>query len=126
MQPVGVRRPQGRRTTRVVSRGLAAILVLGVLATAAVAAAQATGQLRLAPVLSGSMTPQIYKGDLVVAQPVATSDLRAGDVLLFNAPIPGRPAVVHRIYDVVHLPDGEPAFHSSRSSRPARRYTRAR
>ena len=44
--------------------------------------------------------------------PSPRRDLRAGDVLLFNAPIPGRPAVVHRIYDVIRLPDGEPAFHT--------------
>lgn len=47
--------------------------------------------------LSGSMAPSIRTGDLLVdmAQPVES--VRAGQVLSFRAPMPGRPVVTHRV-----------------------------
>jgi len=59
----------------------------------------ATGRFRLAPVLSGSMSPSIPTGSLVFAEPVPTSDVSVGDVILFNAPTDGNPLTMHRIYE---------------------------
>ncbi len=80
---------------------LVALVVTGsVLALGAVLAGSATHTFRLAPVLSGSMTPTIPKGSLVMAEPIATKQLQVGDVLLFQAPVQGHPLVMHRIFSI--------------------------
>src|SRR2546423_14928240 len=112
MQREPGRRRSRRRPARVLSWLLVAVIAVGVRAVGAVAVGSALGKWRLAPVLSGSMSPEIHRGDIVVAQPVSPRDLQPGDVLLFNAPIPGRPAVVHRIYDRQTLLDGSATFHT--------------
>jgi len=97
--------------TRVVHGVVAALVVVSALALAGVVAGHVTGRFRLAPVLSGSMSPTIPTGSLVMAEPVAKTDLRVGDVLLFNAPIDGRPLVMHRIHDRT-VRHGDPVFHT--------------
>jgi signal peptidase I len=76
---------------------------------AVIAIGQLTGAWRLAPVLSGSMEPNVPKGAMVVAEPADVHDLRVGDVMLFNAPIEGHPPVVHRIHEILEV-EGQPAF----------------
>jgi signal peptidase I len=86
-----------------------------VLASAALLCVLAVGtaldRWRLAPVLSGSMSPEIPRGAVVLAEPVQPRELRAGDVLLFTAPIAGHPLVVHRIHDVAER-HGVRVFHT--------------
>ena len=53
-------------------------------------------------VMSGSMTPAIMTGDLVMSEPVPATDLRPGQVALFRA-ADGR-TLVHRVEKVA--PDG--------------------
>jgi signal peptidase len=62
-----------------------------------VAVGPLTGQWRSAPVLSGSMTPRYPVGSLVFARPMPSAHLTVGDVILFQAPEPGNPTVMHRI-----------------------------
>ena len=65
---------------------------------------QLTGRWRLLPVLSGSMAPEMVRGDLAWLEPKATSELRAGDVLVYNSPRWGssRPRpIIHRVIQVV-------------------------
>jgi signal peptidase I len=85
------------------------LVTLSSLLVAVIAFGETTGSWRLAPVLSGSMEPNVPKGAMVVAEPVDLRDLRVGDVMLFNAPIEGRPPVVHRIHQILEI-DGERAF----------------
>jgi signal peptidase len=48
-------------------------------------------------VLTGSMSPRIHPGDLVLAAPVVAGSVRPGQVVLFRDPVhPGR-TVVHRL-----------------------------
>lgn len=51
-------------------------------------------------VLSGSMSPAIGTGDVVVERPVSPLDLRVGDVVTFQDPDRAGRAVTHRIRDV--------------------------
>ena len=101
----------GPMARRLVSGVLVTIIVASALAAVVVVGGEAAGSWRVAPVASGSMVPSFGPGDLVVAEPVDKDALQPGDVLLFNAPIAGRPAVVHRIADR-ELMDGEPVFHT--------------
>src|SRR3954470_13283754 len=95
------RRPGGVAATLSLASGaarVAAALLLAVLAGLVIAslAPQAVG-LSAHVVVSGSMAPQIDVGDVVLTEPVATSDLRAGQVLLFTDPEqPGR-LLLHRL-----------------------------
>jgi signal peptidase I len=99
------------RLALVVSAALATAVVASAALLCTLAAGTALDQWRLAPVLSGSMEPEIPKGAMVLAEPVEVNELRAGDVLLFNAPSEGHPLVVHRVFDVEHRRLG-PVFHT--------------
>ncbi|MFC2143814.1 signal peptidase I [Candidatus Aenigmatarchaeota archaeon] len=48
---------------------------------------------------SNSMVPTFYKGDILILQGVASSDLVAGDVIVFSPPNQQIP-VVHRIIEI--------------------------
>ncbi|MFC5724520.1 signal peptidase I [Streptomyces gamaensis] len=56
------------------------------------------------PVLTGSMTPEIAQGDLVVTSPMDPADIRVGEVVAFLPPPPYTPPgglpVVHRVRSV--------------------------
>lgn len=60
-----------------------------------------TGAYRTLTVLSGSMTPAIARGSMVVVTPISPADLSRGDVITFNAPIDGAPVVTHRVDAIV-------------------------
>lgn len=71
-------------------RGMALVpLVLGALVLA--------GQLRVMPVLSGSMTPGLPVGTLVAVTPATSVDV--GEVIMFVPPGAARP-VLHRVVSV--------------------------
>jgi signal peptidase len=48
-------------------------------------------------VMSGSMTPYIRTGDVVIAMPIAPLDARPGDIVSFNDPSRGGKLVTHRV-----------------------------
>jgi signal peptidase I len=81
------------------------LLVLACATAAAIPlVGQVTGRWRLLPVLSGSMAPGMVRGDLAWLQPKATSELRVGDVLVYNTPRWGssRPRrTIHRVVEIV-------------------------
>ena len=85
-----------------VLRAVLAAVAVGLL-TAACAAGVASRLLhvRAVPVLTGSMSPQVPAGSLVLTTRVAPDALRVGDVIAFAPPLPyrtlgGRP-VLHRV-----------------------------
>jgi signal peptidase len=57
-------------------------------------------------VRSGSMSPTIPVGALVIAVPVSADELRAGDVIVFERPDRPGTKVVHRIHAVEQSPSG--------------------
>jgi signal peptidase I len=95
------RRPAGAAATLSLVSGAAratAALLLAVLAGLVIAslAPQALG-LSAHVVVSGSMAPQIDVGDVVLTAPVAASDLRAGQVVLFTDPDQPDRLLLHRL-----------------------------
>ncbi len=78
-------------------RAASSVLVLAVLAALLLALGAATGRLRTAAVLTGSMAPYAPAGSAVLTVPVSTSRVRAGDVVTLRAPAPWSSVVTHRV-----------------------------
>jgi signal peptidase len=72
----------------------AASFVLAVLLAAALP--QALGGTSMV-VLSGSMTPTIRTGDVVVVRPIAPTEAAVGDIVTFKDPAGGDRMLVHRV-----------------------------
>lgn len=76
---------------------LAGLVGLVALAGLAVFVLSALGVVRLVPVLSNSMAPQMPVGSLAITLPITQPEVRAGDVIVFTDPDdPGR-RVIHRV-----------------------------
>jgi signal peptidase I len=93
------------------------------LAVVAAVVLQLTGLYKFTPVLTGSMTPDIPKGALVVSEKVDGKDVRNGDVVLFVPPDPftppdGRP-VVHRVVSVEPRDGGAVEVRTKGDANPA-------
>jgi signal peptidase len=89
---------------RRVSLGSAVATTLVVVATAALAVpvvGHVSGRWRLLPILSGSMAPRIPTGSLVLATRKPASAVRAGDVIIFRAPVAGHRLIAHRVVAVL-------------------------
>jgi signal peptidase len=94
--------PWSGRLARV-SRGARVALCALVLAAAGVAAvAVGSGSWQIRPVLSGSMRPTFPIGGAVVAQRVATSSLRVGEVVVLHPPDDRTISYMHRIVWLEH------------------------
>lgn len=79
-------------TVVVVLAGAGAITLLGL--------GPRSGRYATLTVLSGSMAPTIAPGSVAIVRPIDLADLRAGDVIAFQAPIDGRPTVTHRVVEI--------------------------
>jgi signal peptidase I len=66
--------------------------------------------LRFDAILSGSMSPSMDVGDLVVVAPQSPDDLKVGDVIVFQSPI-GNGLICHRIIAITQE-DGSLVFHT--------------
>lgn len=53
-------------------------------------------------VRSGSMTPAIRTGDVVVVRPIAPADAMVGDIVTFKDPDGSERLLVHRVRAIVH------------------------
>jgi signal peptidase len=80
---------------RLASAGATAILSLLCSATFWALAPLAVG-LRSEVVMSGSMSPRLQPGDVVVSAPVAVENLRPGMIISFTDPADGKRNLMHR------------------------------
>jgi signal peptidase len=78
------------------------VLGLAVAALATVVLGPRLGLFQVETVLSGSMAPTFEPGDLVIVVPEPLTDVRAGQVLSFQAPTPGHRVETHRVARVVN------------------------
>jgi signal peptidase len=91
-----------RGMTRLVGRlVLRAALAFAVVFLLAVGVGPLTGKYRTVTVLSGSMKPDMPPGSLAVVVPVDPSEIQVGDVITYEAPIPGQPVTTHRVIEVL-------------------------
>lgn len=87
-------------------RAASTVLVLAVLAALLLTVGAATGRLRTAAVLTGSMAPFAPTGSAVLTVSVPTADLRPGDVVTLRAPAPWSSVVTHRVVGAERRADG--------------------
>lgn len=64
-----------------------------------------SGAYRTLTILSDSMEPTFSAGDAIIATPVPSREVRAGDVITYHAPVAGRPVVTHRVVKVTEPGD---------------------
>lgn len=65
-----------------------------------------SGRWQGAPVLTGSMSPAIDAGALIVARSGSVEDLRVDDIIVFHAPTGARPITVHRVVELEPSAEG--------------------
>jgi signal peptidase len=65
-----------------------------------------TGRYRVITVLSGSMSPKMPAGSLVISVPEPLSALRVGQVVTFEAPTAAHQVVTHRVIQITTTPAG--------------------
>jgi signal peptidase len=56
--------------------------------------------------LTGSMSPLINPGDIVVTMPVPTNEIRTGDIITYHIPVEDQRVETHRVTEVTANPDG--------------------
>jgi signal peptidase len=61
---------------------------------------------RTMTMLTGSMSPGIDPGDVVVSTPVSVEDVEVGMVISYHIPIDDHRVVTHRVIEVQHTADG--------------------
>jgi signal peptidase len=61
---------------------------------------------RTMTMLTGSMSPGIDPGDVVVSTPVSVEDVEVGMVISYHIPIDDHRVVTHRVTEVQHTADG--------------------
>src|SRR3954453_16617326 len=106
-RPAAERAGLGRRllagTVRWSVRGLMAVAVL---AFAVLAIGPHVLGYRTMTMLTGSMSPQIDPGDVVVSPPLDVQDVTEGMVISYHIPIDDHRVVTHRVTSVQHDSDG--------------------
>jgi signal peptidase len=102
------------RVVRGVTRVILVVSCLVALLVFGLALAQWAYGYQTMTVLSGSMTPAIGVGSLVVTKPVPADQVRIGDVITFHPPNDGSVVVTHR---VVALESSEGAVGSEAAPR---------
>jgi signal peptidase len=92
-----------RRLARSVSTLLLCFAVLGLLS---VTLGPRLLHYRTATMLTGSMSPAIRSGDVIVDTPLALRDVRVGQVLTYHIPVDDHRVISHRVIEVQHLAPG--------------------
>src|SRR3954468_17515031 len=90
-------------TTRWFVRGL---VVVAALAFAVLAVGPHVLGYRTMTMLTGSMSPQIDPGDVVISTPLDVHDVTEGMVISYHIPIDDHRVVTHRVVSVEHGDDG--------------------
>ena len=92
------------RTRRILNRVLTVVTTLLLVLAAAVFLLLAVGPrvfgYQTATMLTGSMSPLINPGDVVVTAPVDVADLAVGDIITYHIPIEDHRVETHRIVEI--------------------------
>ncbi len=62
--------------------------------------------------LTGSMSPLINPGDVVVTVPVPVGEIKAGDIITYHIPVGEQQVETHRVVDVSTNAEGSTAVHT--------------
>lgn len=77
-------------------------LVITAIGFAFLALGPRLGDYRTLTMLSGSMSPKMPTGSVVIEVPKKATDLKVGDVVTIAAPTPDKPVVTHRVIEVTN------------------------
>lgn len=72
--------------------------------------------------LTGSMSPLIKAGDVVVTTSVPTAEIRVGDVITYAIPVENHRTVTHRVTEILTDDDGHMAIRTKGDANPTRDY----
>ena len=67
-----------------------------------------TTDIPLVAIASGSMSPALEVGDLIIVQGIPPTDIQIGDIIVFDSPQGNR--TIHRVTRIQTLPDGAIQF----------------
>ncbi|WP_231185157.1 signal peptidase I [Haladaptatus sp. DYF46] len=95
-----------RKPRRIARIGGGVVLAFALVLTTVVVFPQMVGASGSYVVLSGSMSPTIHAGDVVISRTVETADIEAGDVIVFHDGVVPSDRTTHRVVNVVHRDDG--------------------
>jgi signal peptidase I len=84
-----------------ISVALRVVLVVALLALAGLGLGPRTGAYRTLTVLSGSMRPLFGAGDVVIATPEPTRDLKVGQVITYSIPVGDHHVETHRVIRIL-------------------------
>lgn len=100
-----VRRPAPAGTVRKVANvGATALLAVAAIAFLLLAIGPRLMGYQTATMLTGSMSPLINPGDVVVTAPIAAADLRTGDIITYSIPVEDHRVVTHRVIEIIAEP----------------------
>ena len=103
--------PGGRSVVRRLGNLLGNLVwVLCLVAFLAIAVGPHLFDYRTSTMLTGSMSPGIDPGDMVVTVPRPTADLQVGDVISYQIPVEDHRVETHRVATVKRLADGTTAI----------------
>jgi signal peptidase I len=98
------------QAVRVLRKSVAALtttlLVLAVAAFLALAIGPRVLGYQTSTMLTGSMSPLINPGDVVVTKPVPAADIKVGDIITYHIPVEDQRVETHRVTEVIANPDG--------------------
>lgn len=101
------------QAARILRRSMAAVtttlLVLAVAAFLALAVGPRILGYQTVTMLTGSMSPLINPGDVVVTMPAPVSEIRVGDIITYHIPVEDQRVETHRVTEVTSNPDGTTA-----------------
>lgn len=86
---------------RVFSWATSGLLVLAAAVLLVFGLGPHTGRYQTATVLTGSMRPHTPEGSVVFITPLASRDVRVGDVVMYRIPVEDHRVVAHRVVEVL-------------------------
>lgn len=99
-------RPAARILRRAFSALATTLLVLAAVAFLALAIGPRILGYQTSTMLTGSMSPLINPGDIVVTKPVPATEIRVGDIITYHIPVEDQRVETHRVTEVITNPDG--------------------
>lgn len=100
---VSARRRAARRAFRLAAN---LTLLVAVVALLALGVGPRVVEYRTITMLTGSMSPGIDPGDMIVITPVPAAEVRPGMVITYQSPLEDRRVVTHRVVEVAPGPNG--------------------
>lgn len=95
---------------RILNAAATVAVVVGVIAFAGFAIGPHVLHYETITMLTGSMSPTIKPGDVVIDTEEPSNDLRAGQIISYHIPVYDHHVESHRVISVKHLPGGVVSF----------------